>query len=93
MAEALFPLGRTVITPGALRTLERLNVSPMDLYTRHVSGDWRDMTGEDQVSNSRAVTHGGRVFSSYHVGNPETKVWVITEADRSVSTILLPSEY
>ena len=88
-----FSLGQTLITPGALRVLGELQVLPLTLYRRHVSCDWSELEAEDQRSNELAVRRGGRIFSSYHAGTPKVKFWVITEADRSATTILLPSEY
>jgi hypothetical protein len=88
---ALFALGRTVQTPYAKEELDRLNYSPLDLLRRHMSGDWSEMVEEDQQSNRDAVLNDSRVFSAYIIQG--TKFWVITEADRSSTTILLPSEY
>ena len=88
---ALFNLGKIVATPYAKEELERLNYSPLNLLRKHMSGDWSEMATEDQESNSEAITEGSRIFSAYTVQN--TKFWVITEADRSSTTILLPSEY
>jgi hypothetical protein len=56
-----------------------------------MSGDWAEMDADDQQANQDAITHGDRVFSAYNID--KTKFWVITEADRSATTILLPSEY
>lgn len=63
----------------------------LNLVARHVSGDFGDVCAEDAEMNREAVTLGGRILSSYLVG--EQKVWVITEADRSLTTVLLPSDY
>ncbi len=87
-----FPLGRTLATPGALETLETLGIEPSTLLDRHLDCDWSDMCEEDQTSNREALTNGSRIFSSYLLPQ-DTKIWVITEADRSATTILLPSEY
>ena len=87
----LFRLGRTVATPAARDCLCDLHHSPLDLLRRHISGDWAEMAVEDQQANHDAIAHGDRVFSAYTLQG--TKFWVITEADRSVTTILLPSEY
>jgi hypothetical protein len=87
----LFTLGRTLATPAARDELSELNYSPLDLLRRHMSGDWSEMAEEDQQSNREAITEGSRVFSAYTIQG--TKFWVITEADRSSTTILLPSEY
>jgi hypothetical protein len=88
----LFSVGTLVSTPGALLALMEADVTPLSLVMRHVSGDFGDLCDEDRAANDLAVVEGTRVFSSYVVA-PDTKVWVITEADRSVTTLLLPSEY
>lgn len=95
VAQPLFPLGTVVATPGALEALEQAGVTPMRLIARHVFGDWGDLCEEDQEANRQAVKHGGRVFSSYVIGSGmcTQKCWLITEADRSSSTLLLPEEY
>lgn len=85
-----FPLGRLVITRNALRHLELV-----DLYAalrRHALGDWGDVSSEDQAANCRALTHGERVLSVYHT-EADVKFWIITEWDRSLTTILLPEDY
>jgi hypothetical protein len=86
-----FELGQIVATPGALAFLEGIPVNPLDLITRHVCGDWGDLCQEDKDANDFAVVIGLRILSAY--SPPEGKLWVITEADRSVTTILLPEEY
>jgi hypothetical protein len=88
---APLPLGRVVATPGALRLLKEAGGHPFDLLVRHVSGDWGDLCAFDRRQNERALHEGYRVLSSYDV--PAGRVWIITEADRSVTTILLPEEY
>jgi hypothetical protein len=88
---APLPLGRVVATPGALRLLEEASAHPFDYLARHATGDWGDLCGFDRRQNEIALRGGLRVFSSYAV--PAGKVWIITEADRSVTTILLPEEY
>jgi hypothetical protein len=85
-------LGSIVATPGALRAMEAVRQQPMDLLVRHAAGDWGEVGEEDWASNDRAVTHGGRLLSAYRLAD-DTKLWVITEADRSVTTILQPEEY
>ena len=91
----LFSTGQVVATPGALSLLSEVGVAPIDLITRHVFGDWSEMSPEDQVQNCLAVANGGRVFTSFSVGSAPIfeKVWVITEADRSSSCVLLPRDY
>jgi hypothetical protein len=85
------PLGRLVATPGALELLSEVREDPLRYLARHASGDWGDLDAHDRRENERSLRHGWRVLSSYPVGNKT--VWIITEADRSVTTILLPEEY
>jgi hypothetical protein len=91
-ATPLFPLGQLVATPGALALLERLGIQPATLLSRHVRGDWGTLSGDDRQANTEALSNGARILSSYPVGVAE-RVWIITEADRSSTTVLLPSEY
>ena len=91
MSSGLFPLGRVVATPAALEVLEASGVCPAQLLGRHQSGDWGEIPREDARENERSVEHGFRIFSSYAVG--EERVWIITEADRSSTCLLLPFEY
>ena len=91
--EALFPLGQLVATPGAIEAMAPYENMALRLVGRHVTGDWGDMVDEDKASNDRALLDGSRVFSAYLLPDGETKIWVITEADRSATTLLLPSEY
>lgn len=88
----LFALGQVVATPGALNTMTKLDIGPLELIHRHVTGDWGDMGAEDQQQNLLAIRSGLRIFSSYKIG-AATKIWIITEADRSSTTLLLPDEY
>jgi len=88
----LFPAGRLVATPGALALLEQVNKSPLEFLSRHLRGDWGDLCPEDKTENELSLQCGFRLLSSYHVTDTET-LWVITEADRSVTTLLLPGEY
>lgn len=87
----LFPIGRLMATPGALKAMEQLGVAPMPLVARHVSGDFGDLCKEDRQENETAIKHGLRILSAYQI--QEVKFWIITEADRSATTILLPEEY
>ncbi len=87
--ERCFPLGQIVITPGALKALSDEEVARA--IERHAMTDWGDLVEEDEAANERALQHGGRLFSSYSAD--ELVFWVITEADRTVTTILLPLEY
>ena len=85
------PLGRIVATPGALEILTEAGEDLRLLLARHASGDWGDLDAHDRRENQRSLKHSWRVLSSYPVGG--NTVWVITEADRSVTTVLLPEEY
>lgn len=91
MVPALFTLGQTVATPGALEVLAACEASPSELLRRRQHGDWGEVPPEDARENRRSVEQGFRIVSSYAVG--EERVWVITEADRSSTCLLLPSEY
>jgi len=88
----LFPLGTICCTPAALLKLMRFGLHGWQLVERHATGDFGDLDEEDKASNRAAIQDGGRVFSSYEIA-PRIKVYVITEADRSATTLLLPSEY
>jgi len=90
-SKPLFPIGRLVATLGALKAMEQLGVVPMALVSRHVSGDFGDLCEEDRQENETAIKHGLRILSAYQI--QEVKFWIITEADRSATTILLPEEY
>jgi hypothetical protein len=71
--------------------LEEVGEDPLILLIRHASGDWGELDNHDRQENERSLEHGWRILSSYPVG--EGKVWIITEANRSVTPILLPQEY
>jgi len=88
-----FNLGRLVATPGALRLLAQHQIHPLSCISRHVTGDFGDLCADDLRENERAIQEGLRVFSSYVLPGTDDKVWCITEWDRSVTTLLLPSEY
>jgi hypothetical protein len=84
-------LGRVVATPGALNLLSEMGEDPFSYIARHAAGDWGELCAFDHRQNEIALREGLRVFSSYPVGRE--CVWIITEADRSVTTILLPEDY
>jgi hypothetical protein len=88
---APLPLGRVLATPGALSLLGKSGEHPFDLLARHATGDWGELCAFDLRQNEIALREGYRVLSSYPVGRK--CIWIITEADRSVTTILLPEEY
>jgi len=89
---ALFPLGHVVATPGALEAISSAGVEPLELLRRHQAGDWGVIPACDARENERSLKHGFRLLSSYPLPTGG-KVWVLTEASREVTTILLPSEY
>jgi hypothetical protein len=84
-----FPLGEIVFTLNALNTVSEAEAN--EGLCRHASGDWGAVCQEDTYQNNRALEKGGRIFSAY--GKGEKRFWIITEADRSVTTILLPLDY
>jgi len=88
-------MGRIVCTRGVAMLMdENLGFAAFvnDCLSRHMAGDWGALNQEDQKANQRALLEGGRLLSNY-VLNPHLRVWVITESDRSVSTVLFPEEY
>ena len=87
-----FHLGRIVATPGALAALQAAGQQPHEFLSRHMQADWGDIPEEDKQENELSLREGFRLLSAYHTRLGE-KFWIITEADRSASTILLPSEY
>src|SRR5438067_1485740 len=91
-AKPLFPLGMTCATPGALEALSEAEQEAVEFLHRHQLGDWSEMCDEDRRENEFSVDKRLRIFSAYRTSKGE-KLWVITEADRSVTTLLLPSEY
>ena len=87
-----FALGIVCATPGALETLHTCHASFTDLVARHVTGDWGDLSEEDAARNELALAQGGRLLSVYLLDTHHT-IWVITEADRSATTLLVPEDY
>src|ERR1700689_568383 len=88
----LFDLGRLVATAGALAALEKTGQNALEFLARHVTGDWGELPVEDRAENCLSLQHGFRLLSSYRTAAGD-KLWVITEADRSATTLLLPDEY
>jgi hypothetical protein len=88
----LFPAGRIVVTRGALALLARANKSHLEFLSRHLRGDWGEICQDDKTENELSLKYGFRLMSSYHVTGSE-QIWIITEADRSVTTLVLPAEY
>lgn len=89
--QRLFALGQVVSTPNALAFAEKHQTDLLQLLYRHQTGDWGDLEDEDKESNEEALINDTRIFSSYSIA--EDKIWIITEADRSFTTLLMPSDY
>jgi len=85
-------LGRVLSTPGALAACEDADVDPLTYLSRHVTGDWGDLGDEDKAANDDALATGARILSAYTLSTDE-RLWIITEADRASTTLLLPLEY
>jgi hypothetical protein len=88
----LFWPGQIVATPGAIEAFSTSGESPFDFLMRHLMGDWGEVDEHDRCENELSVREGFRILSSYRLSNG-TRIWVITEADRSATTFLLPEEY
>ena len=85
-----FEAGQVVMTPGAAEAVpETVRIAAL---TRHLNGDWGDVCQEDKAANNRALRDGDRLLSAYHAPDGK-RFWIITEADRSATTILLPDDY
>lgn len=91
--ERLFPLGRVLATPGAIDLLDRTGTNADDLLRPHLGGDWGVVSSADARTNNLAVVNGTRILSAYELGTRREKLWVLTEADRRATTLLLPCEY
>jgi hypothetical protein len=87
-----FDLGRIVATPGALAALALSGESPTTFLRRHVAGDWGDLNEDDRAENDISAREGLRLLSAYHLRDG-IKIWIVTEADRSSTMVLLPGEY
>lgn len=86
-------LGEVVATPGALEAFTKAGVSPFWSLAKHQDGDWGEVSAHDEALNNWSVQEGFRVMSAYTLPKTGEKIWIVTEADRSVTTILLPEEY
>jgi hypothetical protein len=89
---AKFSLGHIVATPGVLECFEKTGENPLEFLRRHVKGDWGDLCAEDKEENELSVDQHLRILSAYHLRDG-TKIWIITEADRSSTCVFLPREY
>ena len=90
--QPLFSLGQIVATPAALEALAAAGQSADAFIRRHLCGDWGELGADDTAENQLALSEGFRLVSSYAV-SATLKMWIITEADRSSTCILLPSDY
>jgi hypothetical protein len=89
----LFKLGQVVATPGAIRAMQENGIEAWSLLSWHANGEWGCVPEEDLLENQRSVEEGYRVMSSYLLNESGDKLWIITEADRSSTCLLLPEEY
>jgi len=87
-----FPLGQTVATPGAMAAFKVTNEHFSQFLDRHARGDWGDVGADDARENDLSVAEGFRILSAYTLSD-DTRIWIITEADRSSTCVLLPGEY
>lgn len=87
------PLGEIHLTEGALEAFADANASPGAFLCRHKSGDWGEVDADDQASNDQALREGMRLVSAYTIPQTGVRVWIITEWNRSQTTVLLPGEY
>ncbi len=92
VTKKLFPLGMVVSTPGAASLLASVEIPTREIIERHQSGDWGELMPDDCRVNDDALRSGDSILSAYKLGKSQ-RLWVITEADRSVTTLLLPTEY
>jgi len=92
MSGIRFSPGSVVATPGALEALRASGDDPLAYLVRHIAGDWGELDEHDRRENELSLEHGWRILSTYRLSNGG-RIWIITEADRRVTTILLPEEY
>ena len=83
-------LGRLLVTPGVIDQVSQVDL--LNALVRHRKCDWGNVCPEDKAENDRAAKHGGRIFSVFDTQD-DIRFWIITEADRRVTTALLPREY
>ena len=92
MSGIKFESGQIVATPGALEAFRASGDDPLVYLVRHTAGDWGDVDADDRKENELSVERGWRILSSYRLSSG-VRIWLITEADHSVTTFLLPEEY
>ena len=88
----MLELGQLFATPGALEAFQTNQQTPLEFIQRHLNHDWGDLDDHDKHENDYSAEHGLRILSAYRLKDG-TRIWIITEADRSSTTVLLPSEY
>lgn len=88
-----FSRGQIVATPAVLNAFADAGIHPAELLGRHAAGDWGEVSEAEALMNNQAQVAGLRILSSYKLGKSGYRVWIITEADRTATTILLPEEY
>ncbi|OPA89720.1 hypothetical protein BFW86_14310 [Pseudomonas fluorescens] len=92
--DVFFEQGALMVTAGVHTLIEQGLLDFHSYLNRHLSGDWGEICNEDRLSNEQALQYGERLFSAYEIdAGGQTKLWIITERDRSLTTLLLPSEY
>ena len=91
LARAKFPLGHVVLTGGAADAFNPAEI--IAALADHAAGKWGDIDAEDKATNDDALEHGGRLTSTYTRPEDGERLWIFTEADREVTTCLLPDEY
>jgi hypothetical protein len=92
MMTYLFSPGHIVATPTAMAAFEEAGENPAPYLLRHLTGDWGDLDEFDKMENESALEEGFRILSAYDL-KTSTRIWIITEADRSSTCLLLPSDY
>lgn len=88
----LFSSGKLTMTCGIAERVQQGVLNPLPYLRRHLTGDWGDICEDDRKQNALALKHNNRLLSVYRV-TPFLTIWIITEGDRSVTTVLLPDEY
>ncbi|RMP46212.1 hypothetical protein ALQ26_04210, partial [Pseudomonas amygdali pv. lachrymans] len=92
--DASFEMGRVMVTHSVQSLLQNSSLDVMQYLQRHATGDWGEISNDDWDSNQHALKADGRLFSGYDIdAEDETRLWIITESDRSVTTVMLPSDY
>lgn len=89
----MFQIGRLVATPAALGALDDEGCDAIAFVRRHQQGDWGDLDASDKKANDDALKYGNRILSAYVLPRTKVKIWIITEHDRSATTVLLPDDY